>query len=569
MRWWLAILFALIAAVTAVSVAYVFTVRSERALRDRAEETAAGHAFRAALTISDAERHELDRRVETLAQERHLALFVYEGALLLTEPQSFGIDLSDVPKRREALAEAENGRRFFATLPEARGTVVALPLRSTSGADALIAYVPSPEYGASIGILRGEIARSALLAVLVGAGVGALVAFLIARRLRRIAATAAEMERGRFDRSLHPVFRDEVGELAATVERMRTRLRAAFDELESERDRLSRLLERLHEGVVAVNRDMEVVVANAPAALTLAQPRLAEGDPLPQPWPDFSLRDFAGRLFDPDVGIQEAFVSPDAEHTYLVTGIPAGPDPETAVLVLRDVSERERREQAEREFVTNAAHELRTPLQTILGAVEVLQAGAKERPVERERFLGHIEREATRLARLAKALLVLARVQAGIERLRVERVPLLPVIDEVVAGLKPRDGVAIGVSCPGDVAVEGEPDLIEQALFNLVKNAVEHTERGRIEVRAKALHGTVAIEVSDTGPGIPFENQERIVDRFYRGPSRRSDGFGLGLAIAHQAVRTLGGVLDVKSAPGTGTTARIELPAALAPGQVA
>jgi HAMP domain-containing protein len=415
MRWWLAILFALIAAVTAVSVAYVLTVRSERALRDRAEETAAGYAFRAALAINDAEREQLEGRVETLAEERRVALFVYdEGGLLLTQRESFGIDVSDVPRRKEALAEAEEGRRFLATLPEARATVVALPLRTASGADALIAYVPSPEYGASIGILRGEIARSALLAVLVGAVVGALVAFLIARRLRRIAATAAEIERGHFDQSLHPVFRDEVGELAATVERMRARLRASFDELESERDRLSRLLEQLHEGVVAVNRDMEVVVANSPAARALAQPHLKEGDSLPQPWPDFSLRDFAKRLFDPGVGIQEARVSPDAEHTYSVTGIPAGPDPETAVLVLGDVSERERREHAEREFVTNAAHELRTPLQTILGAVEVLQAGAKERPVECERFLGHIEREATRLARLAKALLILARVQAAL-----------------------------------------------------------------------------------------------------------------------------------------------------------
>jgi two-component system sensor histidine kinase VicK len=570
MRWWLAILFALIAAVTAVSVAYVLTVRSERALRDRAEETAAGYAFRAALAINDAEREQLEGRVETLAEERRVALFVYaEGGLLLTQRESFGIDVSDVPRRKEALAEAEKGRRFLATLPEARATVVALPLRTASGADALIAYVPSPEYGASIGILRGEIARSALLAVLVGAVVGALVAFLIARRLRRIAATAAEIERGHFDQSLHPVFRDEVGELAATVERMRARLQASFDELESERDRLSRLLEQLHEGVVAVNRDMEVVVANSPAARTLAQPHLKEGDPLPQPWPDFSLRDFAKRLFDPGIGIEEARVSPDPEHTYSVTGIPAGPESETVVLVLGDVSERERREQAEREFVTNAAHELRTPLQTILGAVEVLQAGAKERPVERERFLGHIEREATRLARLAKALLILARVQTGAEGMRVEPVVLRPVIDDVVAGLKPPDEVEIKVSCPRDVAVKGEPDLIEQALFNLAKNAVEHTKRGRIELTAKPLHGTVSIEVSDTGPGIPFEKQERIFDRFYRGPSPHSDGFGLGLAIAYQAVRALGGVLDVKSSPGTGTTARIELPPAIAPRQVA
>src|SRR5918999_4485889 len=95
MRWWLAILFALIAALTAVSVAYVLTVRSERALRDRAEETAAGYAFRAALAISDAERQQLENRVEALSEERRLALFIYDGGgLLLTQRESFGIDVS-------------------------------------------------------------------------------------------------------------------------------------------------------------------------------------------------------------------------------------------------------------------------------------------------------------------------------------------------------------------------------------------------------------------------------------------------------------------------------------------
>lgn len=570
MRWWLAILFALIAALTAVSVAYVLSVRAESALRDRAEDTAAGNAFRAAFAISDVEPGQLERRVEALADERRLALFVYDEGRLVTGRESFGIDISEVPKREEALLEVGKGHRFLATLPKARATVVGLRLRAASGADALVAYVPSPEYGASIGIFRSEIVRSALFAVLIGAAVGLLVAFLIARRLRRIGATAAEIERGRFDRSLRPVFRDEVGELAATVERMRARLQASFNELKSERDRLTRLLERLHEGVVAVNRQMHIVVANAPAARALAESRLREGDPLPEPWPDLSLRDFAARLFDPNARLVEARVMPDPAHVYSVTGIPAGADSETAVLVFADISERERREQAERDFVANAAHELRTPLQTILGAVEILQAGAKDRPAERERFLGHIERESARLARLARALLVLARAQTGAEAVPLKRVVLRPILDQVVAGLTPIEGVEIAVACERDVAVWGEPDLIEQALFNLAKNAVDHTGRGRIELRARMIPaGAVAIEVRDTGPGIPLAAHERIFDRFYRGAPRHAEGFGLGLAIAHQAVRALGGVLEVKSAPGTGTTARIELASAIGEKHVA
>ena len=106
-------------------------------------------------------------------------------------------------------------------------------------------------------------------------------------------------------------------------------------------------------------------------------------------------------------------MTPDENHAYGVVGIPSQPDTDWALLVIDDLTEQERRELAEREFVSNAAHELRTPLTTIIGAVEVLQAGAKEDPVERDRFLAHIERESGRLARLARAMLTLARAHAG------------------------------------------------------------------------------------------------------------------------------------------------------------
>src|SRR4029077_17783496 len=94
---------------------------------------------------------------------------------------------------------------------------------------------------------------------------------------------------------------------------------------------------------------------------------------------------------------------PDEEHALALVGIPAQPESDTVMIVLDDLTEQERRELAEREFVSNAAHELRTPLTTIIGAVEVLQAGAKDNPAERDRFLTHIEREAERLARRARA----------------------------------------------------------------------------------------------------------------------------------------------------------------------
>jgi signal transduction histidine kinase len=233
------------------------------------------------------------------------------------------------------------------------------------------------------------------------------------------------------------------------------------------------------------------------------------------------------------------------------------------VLVLTDVSVRERRERAEREFVTNAAHELRTPLATITGSIQVLQAGAKDVPEQRDRFLEHIEREAARLSRLTRALLVLARAQTRAEAPKLADVELEPLLEAIAAGTSPHDGVSVEVECPPGLLVMAEPDLVEQAISNLAANAVENTKEGKIIISARPLPGgAVALEVSDTGRGIPLERQDRIFDRFYRAEGRDPRNFGLGLAIVREVVTALGGRINLESTPGSGTTVRITLPQA-------
>jgi signal transduction histidine kinase len=228
------------------------------------------------------------------------------------------------------------------------------------------------------------------------------------------------------------------------------------------------------------------------------------------------------------------------------------------------VSERERRERAQREFVANAAHELRTPLSVIGGAVEMLQAGAKEEPRQRDRFLDHIANESARLGRLARALLLLARAETRAESLLVEPLPVLPLLEQAAAGAGARPGVAVEVDCPPELAVQAQAELAEQIVSSLVDNASKLTEQGRILLRARpALGGRVAIEVCDTGPGIDPADQEAVFERFSRGSDRRDgEGFGLGLAIVRQAVRALGGRVELESEPGAGTTVRVVLPAA-------
>jgi PAS domain S-box-containing protein len=339
--------------------------------------------------------------------------------------------------------------------------------------------------------------------------------------------------------------------------------RAQLYEAELEgRTRLSRLVERLHEGVVSVGRSGRVEFASSTAKRMLSSAALEEGRPVPETWFGFPLRSLVARLFEGDVRVVEAQVaSQDGERVFDVTGIPAG-RADVALLVITDVSERERRRRAEREFIDNAAHELRTPLAAITGAIERLQAGAREVPEKRDRFLGHIQRESTRLNRLASSLLVLARAQTQDEDPRREDIPVAELIEDSVGGLKLMQGVELVRDCPPDLIAHSNRDLLEHALLNLASNAARHTHGGRICIRAFAVNdGSTIIEVTDTGSGIPREELGRLFDRFYRGSGEKGRaGFGLGLPITKEAVEALGGRVEIDSVPGEGTTARIVLP---------
>jgi len=232
---------------------------------------------------------------------------------------------------------------------------------------------------------------------------------------------------------------------------------------------------------------------------------------------------------------------------------------EAAVAVVWDVSERERLERAEREFVTNAAHELQTPIAAIISAAEVLDAGAKEDADDRDRFLAHIRRECDRLARLVNALLTLARAQTGTEPPPVEEVRLRPLLDRIALSLDPPGRAEVRVDCPARLTVDANRFLLEQAIGSLAGNAVKHAAQGTIWLRARNAGRDVRVDVVDEGAGLPPGDEERVFERFYRGGRREATGFGLGLSIVREAVDALGGAVELRRNEPHGTVARIVL----------
>jgi PAS domain S-box-containing protein len=234
-----------------------------------------------------------------------------------------------------------------------------------------------------------------------------------------------------------------------------------------------------------------------------------------------------------------------------------------AVATLRDVTARERRARAEREFTTNAAHELRTPIAALSSALEVLEAGAKETPGDRDRFLRHASRECARLQRLVRSLLVLARAQTGAEQPAMELIEVGALLESVAAAVDD-ERVRVEHEPISGLGIVADRDLAEQALLNLISNAVKYAPTGEVLLGGRQENGAVLLEVSDHGRGMTAEERERALERFYRGGEHdEQEGFGLGLAIASQVAEALGGTLELDSVPGgQGTIARLRLPAA-------
>jgi len=559
MRWWLALAFAGIAALTAIAVSQVFSSRSEAAIRERARELAAGSVLTAALEISEAATvAELRTRAAELSTTRGIAFFVFDrDGSRLTPERARGIAVRTLPNFERLRDESLEGRRVVETIDDGRVVTVALPLRRGPGA-AVIGAAASPDLEQAVGIVQDEIVRAALWAVVIGAAVGLGVAALITRRLRGIASAAADIEQGRFDRELRPRFLDELGVLAGTIDGMRKRLRTSFEGLENERDRLIRLLEQLQEGVVAVDRDLTVDFANSRAS-SLLQREVSAGSPLPDPWPELPLRAAVESLFSNGADVRTIRAHLDSGRTYVVVLLPPTAASQAGVVVITDVTEQERREWAEREFVMNAAHELRTPLAAIASAVEVLQDGAKERPEDRDRFLDVVERQTTRLTKLARSLLTLARAQTRSETVRLEPVPVSRLLEEIAAEVDDADVV---VDCSETVTVRAHRELLYQALENLMANARKHSAR-KLVLRAGRLDGDrVRIDVTDDGRGMTRHDAERAVDRFYRADGSATEGFGLGLPIVREVVSAMGGTLSIESSPGAGTTVSIVLESA-------
>jgi two-component system phosphate regulon sensor histidine kinase PhoR len=239
-----------------------------------------------------------------------------------------------------------------------------------------------------------------------------------------------------------------------------------------------------------------------------------------------------------------------------------------AVVVFNDVSRLRRLENLRREFVANVSHELKTPITSIKGFIETLLDGAVNDPVEAERFLKIVAKHADRLNSIIEDLLMLSRLeQDGKEGMAMRATGLCGLMNsavEVCAQRAAAKNIAIHIECPEALTAVVNPPLIEQALINLIGNAVKYSANGKaITVRARDEKGGILLSVKDQGYGIEEKHLDRLFERFYRvdkGRSRQEGGTGLGLSIVKHIAQAHGGTVSVQSRYGEGSTFSIFLP---------
>jgi two-component system, OmpR family, phosphate regulon sensor histidine kinase PhoR len=426
-----------------------------------------------------------------------------------------------------------------------------------------LAY-PLSDVQAAISRVRRTLAIGSLLALAVASIISGAVAAFTARRLERIMQFAKSLAEGDLGAHISENSGDEIGQLAASLDRTARHLEESFDALKNSQRELETLLNSMQDAVITVGGDDRVQWSNqAMNRLVPQQTRLSAPVVETVRDPDFLRAVRAASVERTPATARATSILPG--RTFDVT---AGPLPGGgAVAVLRDLTETERVEKTRRDFIANVSHELRTPLTSIQGYTETLLDSAPENNHSRE-FLDIIRKNATRMSRLTEDLLTLARVESGEQQFSIQPVASGELLHEVLQSFRELArtlNVELQVEDNANAQIAADPEAIHQVFSNLVENALKYgAAGGRVVLGARPAPRGVEFYVKDFGPGIASEHLPRLFERFYRvdkARSRESGGTGLGLAIAKHIVLAHHGSIRAESELNQGSTFLFVLPA--------
>jgi two-component system, OmpR family, phosphate regulon sensor histidine kinase PhoR len=327
-----------------------------------------------------------------------------------------------------------------------------------------------------------------------------------------------------------------------------------------DREQMSMVLSEIREGVVAIDPNKHVILANERAKTILGISEGLSGDilethTLPVEVNTAALESIKGNAYE---GTWKEGKTPNQRY-YEVVGLPISG--QGALMVLRDITKIRRLERVRRDFIANISHELRTPITIVRANAETLVNGAMDDPEFGPRFLAAILRNGERLSRLINDLLDLSRIEAGQYTISVRKCFLIPIVNRVIETLKEEyraRGQNIIVEIPSESWAFIDEQAFEHIFTNYFENAIKYTQEGStIVVRIREEDHSAILEVQDNGPGITAKHRPRIFERFYRvdkGRSKDAGGTGLGLSIVRHLAEAMGGEVGMNVVDkGTGS----------------
>lgn len=424
--------------------------------------------------------------------------------------------------------------------------------------------VPVPPPTAEIGALQRRVLFAVVLVLLLATFAGIAMARILGRRIGRVATTAASLSSGDLSARAPEASPREVATLAGGLNRMADRVQDLIGTVTGERDRARTLVAGLSEGVLLIDADDQVIVANDAAVRMTG---MAAGGQSTRDDLDPALGALVARArSEGEPAGSDEVDAPDG-GAMAVGAVPLQEPAGTVVLTLRDVTQERALARTRRELVANVSHELKTPVAAIRGLLELMEDDSLPSDARRE-FVGLMSTEAARLQRLVDEQLQLARLDAGALPLEREPMDLAAVVRAAArprALLAQREGLELRVDAASPVPMDGDPARLEQVLLILLDNAARHTPPGgTITVTAHVQGGDAVMAVADTGEGIPPDAIGSVFDRFYRVDAARErddrQGAGLGLAIARGIARAHGGDIAVRSDAGEGAVFTVRLP---------
>ena len=547
--------------------------RIECSLRERSElvrELVGEIPFESAVT---AELDDRARRAAAAAEAR-VTLIAPDGSVVADSD----VDPADLVRvenhgDREEVRAALEGRVGSSTRRSetVRRRLLYLAVPMAPGRGAVRLAVDLEEVEAAVAELRRDLVLAAGIGLAAALGLSFLLSWITVRPLSEMREALGAIARGDLGRRLRPRSEDELGEMAVAINEMAEELGLRLEEVTGETEQLQAVLAGMVEGVLVLDTEGCVTLANPRLRELLSLWGPVEGKKLLEvvrhPGIDDALRAAADATAPV---VSEVEVGDRAPRTLLIHAArfpQEGPSMGT-VAVFHDVTELRHLENVRRDFVANASHELQTPLTAIRGFAETLVA--HDLPLEELRAqLQVILRNSERLENLIRDMRELSRIESRRVPLQPGEVDVSKLARALLADMEPRlkeRSLEASVSDSGAALAWADRRAVDQVLSNLLDNALKYTDPGgRITVGVEAQPEAVRVSVSDTGIGIAPEHRPRIFERFYRVDKARSralGGTGLGLSIVRNLVQAMGGEVSVESEPGRGSTFRFTLPRA-------